>query len=166
MSSDRATPSGSGPLDAPLQDELAEVASDRVNALPSVVAERYAALRYRLDRVNEVACDAYATAQTPGLGAGTPVECKAVRVAHADQEGRFAVHPESHETLCEADGVYAVVVYAAVEVGGEDRIVVLESEIVDATEVGRWIRCSGEHYQRVRWSLVVDADVDEARWSR
>lgn len=152
-------------LDGGLQREIATVAKDRVNALPSVVGERYCALRYSLDRVNENVCDGYATDATPDVPADTPVECKAVRLFHADQEGRFAVQLDSHDELLERGGVYAIAVYTPVEHAGEERILVLESALVDPAEVDRWITHGAADYQRVRWSLVLDAEIDVARWS-
>lgn len=154
-------------LDAPLIDELQTLASDRVNALPSVVAERFVSLRYDVDRANRIACDGHATAATPDVDAETPVEVKAVRVSHHDGEGRLSVHTDSHRQLRDAGGVYAIVLYAPVSCGGNDRIVVLTSAIVDADEVGRCVALDGAaDYQKVRWSRVLDdADVDVARWS-
>lgn len=157
---------GSGAFETSLEEELAGVASDRVNAVPSVVAERFAALRYALDRVDEVVCDGYATAATPDVPADTPVETKAVRVAHQCREGRFSVHAASHAQLLEADGVYAIVVYGAVDVGGDERVLVLDSALVDAAVVDREVPTDGRcDYQKVRWSLVLEADVDWRRWS-
>ncbi|WP_248515971.1 hypothetical protein [Salinarchaeum laminariae] len=150
-----------------LDEELATVASERVHALESVVCERYAALRYSLDRCNRNACDGYATDETPGLDAEVPVETKGVRLRHHDGEGRLNVHLDSHETLVEEGGYYAVVLYTTVEHGGDERVIVLESAIVTPEEIGRWTDGSGSPYQKVRWSQVLpDRGVDRARWSQ
>lgn len=150
----------------PLDDELASVASERVHARPSVVGERYAALRWHLDRANEIHCDGYATAETPGYDAGTPVETKAVRVEHHDGVGRLNVHVDSHEQLREADGAYAVVVYVDVEHEGEQRILVLAAGLVDAVDVDPFVERGRCLYQKVAWpKLLENADVDLARWS-
>ena len=147
-----------------LDDEVADLRETRVNALPSTVGERAAALRLRLDRVDEKKCDGYATTES-SLSTGTPVEVKSVRVTHHDGLGRLAVHPESHAALAAADGVYAVVVYAEAEADGR-RIVVLDLAVVDAEEVGRWIRSESSSYQKVRWDrLGLGGSIEVERWS-
>lgn len=154
-------------LAAPLDEEIRTLAKDRVNPRVSVVGERYSALRWRLDRVDEDLCDGYATEATPGIEAGTPVETKAVRVQHTTQEGRFSVRVSTHESLEEVGGLYSIVVYAPVEVDGKDdpALVVLANELVEPTEVGQYVKRDGGAEQLVRWSLVLEADVDDARWS-
>lgn len=149
-----------------LDDELREVGRTRVNALPSTVGERAAALRYRLDRVDRNHCDGLTTPETPGFAAGVPVEVKSVRVEHHDGTGRLAVHPESHARLVDEGGVYVVVLYAEVEQRGR-RIVVLACEIVAPETVGRFIPADPSGYAKVRWDLLLDdVDVDRSRWSR
>lgn len=151
----------------PLDEELTAISSTRVNALPSTVAERAAALRYRLDRVDEDRCDGYATDDSPeGLEAGTPVEVKSVRLTHnGGRTGRVGVHPGSHAKLAEADGVYVVALYAELEHEGRDRIVLLALEIVDADAIGARLSPTASGYQKVRWDLLIDAEVDRSRWS-
>lgn len=154
-------------LAAPLDEEISTLAKDRVNPRVSVVGERYSALRWRLDRVDEDLCDGYATEATPGVEAGTPIETKAVKVQHTTQEGRFSVRVSTHESLEEAGGLYSIDVYALVEVPGKDdpAIVVLANELVEPAEVGQYVKRDGGAEQLVRWSLVLEADVDDARWS-
>lgn len=164
--------SARGAFDAPLEDELAQVASDRVNARASVVTERYAALRWSLDREDRNHCDGYATDATPGVEAGKPVEVKACKVRHqcpdgSTREGRFSAHLDSHGMLEEDAGRYAIAVYETVDTGGSERVIVLAADLVEADEVGRLLPAAGRStYQKVRWSRVIDADVDESRWSR
>lgn len=150
---------------APLDAEVEEYRETRVNALPSLVGERAAAIRYDLDRVDENVCDGYATDESP-LEAGTPVEIKSVRVDHGGQRtGRVGIHTGSHEELLELEGVYAIVLYAEIDVDG-DRVVVLESELVGADDVDEWVSAGSCQYQKVRWDLLLDdSDVDRARWS-
>lgn len=149
----------------PLDVEVDELRGTRVNALPSIVAERAAALRFALDRVDENVCDGYATAASPGLDAGTPVEVKSVRVRHHDGTGRIGVHPRTHAALADAGGVYVVVVYGQVQDGAATRIVGLALSIVEPETVGRFLVGDSDGYQKVRWDLLVDADVDRERWS-
>lgn len=154
-------------LDGPLPAEIETVAGERMYARESVVCERAAAYRYSLDRVNELTCDGYATDETPGIDAGTPVETKAVRIEHHDGPGRLNVHVDTHDDLAERDGYYAIVLYALIEHAGTNRIVVLALVLVEATEVGEHVDRSGSClYQKVYWRKVVDADVDVERWSR
>lgn len=156
----------SSAFDSDLDEELATVASERVHALESVVCERYAALRYSLDRCNRIACDGHATADTPDVDAEDAVETKGVRLRHHDGEGRLNVHLDSHDELVEQGGVYAIVLYTTVEHAGEERVVVLQSAIVEPEEIGRWTRGAGSPYQKVRWSQVLpEKDVDRSRWS-
>lgn len=155
----------SSSFSAPLDEELASVASERVHARPSVVAERFAALRWSLDRANALHCDGYATEDSP-MPAGTPVETKAVRVEHHDGVGRLNVHVDSHEQLHDEDGVYAVVVYVDVEHAGEQRIVIVASGLVAAGDVAEHVSRGACLYQKVAWPKLLDsADVDVARWS-
>lgn len=161
-----------GRFDTPLDDKLAQVAKDRVNARPSVVAERFATLRWKLDRADRNHCDGFATDATPGVEAGEPVEVKACRVRHKSpdggtREGRVSVHVDSHDRLEDEDGHYAIVVYSIVEVDGGKRVVVLADGLVEASDIGSLLpsSCRAE-YQKVRWSRVLNVDVDETRWSR
>lgn len=148
-----------------LREELAANES-RVNARASIVAERAAALRWRLDRVDENVCDGYTTEATPGYEAGVPIEVKAVRIRHHDGTGRLGVHVDSHEKLEEAGGSYAVVLYAEVDHGEDRRIVALAMDTFPAGEVGRFVKRDGAgEYQKVRWDLLFDPEaVDGWRW--
>lgn len=146
----------------PLEEELADV-EDRVNALPSVVVERGAALRWSLERVDLDKCDAFTTASTPAFDPDVPIECKAVRVTHngGAEIGRLGVHPGSHRALRDDRGWYAIALYREVDVDGDRAILVLEFDLVPAEEVGRWIRSDASDYQKVRWDLVLDVDRED-----
>lgn len=149
-----------------VDEEVRDRRHTRVNALASTVGERAAALRFRLERVDRDHCDAFTTAETPGIEPDVPVEIKSVRVEHHDGTGRIGVHPRTHDQLVDAGGIYAVVLYGEVSVGGVDRIVVLAVQFVEAAEVGRYLPPAATGYQKVRWDLLLDGvDVDRARWS-
>lgn len=148
-----------------LDEELGDVQATRVNSLASTIGERAAALRYRLERTDRNHCDAYATGETPGFDAGHPLEVKSVRVEHHDGIGRLGVHPATHDQLVDAGGDYVVVLYGEVDVAGTTRIVVLAIDVVAAETVGRYLRPDATGYQKVRWDLLLEADVDRARWS-
>lgn len=151
----------------PLEAELERFRAVRVNALPSIVGERAAALRFRLERVDLDHCDGFTTTETPGYAAGVPIEVKSVRVDHHDGTGRVGIHPETHDRLVDEGGDYAIVVYGEREVDGARRIVVLDLDLVDVEIVDRYIPTSADGYQKVRWDLLLDdVDVDRARWSR
>lgn len=153
-------------IQIPLGEEL-ERKRDRVHVLPSVVAERAAALRYRLDRVDEDLCDAYTTPETPGFEPGVPFEVKSVRVLHHDGIGRLGVRTSTHAELLEAEGWYVIAVYDELKHAGADRILALAIEAVPAYEVDRWITEGCSPYQKVRWNLVLNPDrhgVDLGRW--
>lgn len=148
-----------------LEEEVADLRRTRVNALPATVGERAAALRFGLERTDRNHCDGYTTEETPGYEPGVPVETKSVRVHHQNRTGRIGVHPDTHATLVEEGGDYAVVLYGEAVVDGERRIVVLALELVDAEEVGRHLRPGASGYQKVRWDALLDVDVDRERWS-
>jgi len=147
-----------------LDDELRERGETRVNALASTVGERAAAVRYGLDRDDRDHCDGWTTEATPGYAPGVPIEVKTVRVEHHDGTGRLGIHPGSHKKLVAAGGDYAVVLYGEVDHEGDRRIVVLATEIVAATDVGRYLRPGASGYQKVRWDLLLDVKVDRSRW--
>lgn len=148
-----------------LSDELEAVGDSRVNALPSIVGERCAALRYRLDRVNENHCDAYTTDDTPGYPPDVPIEVKSVRVDHHDMTGRIGVHPRTHWKLSQHGGDYCIVLYGEADVGGR-RIVVIDTCLVPGETVGRYLSGDSDGYQKVRWDNLLTTDVDRDRWSR
>lgn len=148
-----------------VDEEIQDLGGTRVNALPSTVGERAAALRYRLDRVDRNHCDAYTTAETPGFEPGTAIEVKSVRVEHHDGTGRLGVHPDTHARLVDEGGSYVVVLYGEIDVGGSTRIVVLAVDVVEAETIGRFVPASASGYAKVRWDHVLDVEVDRARWS-
>lgn len=149
------------PDEVPLEEEIAAL-EDRVNARPSVVIERAAALRWSLERVDRNKCDAFTTAATPAFDPDVPIECKAVRVTHNGSEtGRIGIHPESHRALRADRGWYAIGLYVEVDVDGDRAILLVDLELVPAEEVGRWIRSNASEYQKVRWDLVLDLDRED-----
>lgn len=151
----------------PLDQELRDHARTRVNALPSLVAERAAAVRWRLERVHETVCDGYTTEATPGLDAGTPVETKAVRLTQngGSRTGRVGIHYGTHKRLLEAGGWYAVVLYVEIVVDDGVKILVLAMDRMPAAVIDRYVTEDGGEYQKVRWDLLFDADaIDVDRW--
>lgn len=152
-------------IDVGLDQELSDRRGTRVNALPSTIGERVAALRYRLERVDLDHCDGFATEASP-LETGRPVETKAVRVTHnGGRTGRLSVLASSHDRLVDEGGIYVVVLYAERSVGGVDRIIALDVALVSTEEIGGYLR-DVRGYQKIRWDLLgVGDDVDVERWS-
>lgn len=95
----------------------------------------------------------------------TPVEVKGVRIEHHDGTGRLGIKYSSHEALAEADGVYAIVLYAEPEVAGQRRILVLAIRLVEPSALEPHLRRECDGYQKVRWDHLIDADeIDRERW--
>lgn len=146
-----------------LDEELNRV-DERVHKFSSVVCERAAALRYKLDRVNKVMCDAFATDATPGIPEGTPIEVKSCHYWHENGDeygavGRIAINSySSHRELLDQDGWYAVVVYDWTENADGDAVIILAIDLVPAEEVNRFLTPNNGTHQKVRWDLLIDPE--------
>lgn len=143
------------------------------NGYPADVVERAAALRWRLDRVDEQHRDAVATADSPGavLGPGDSVEVKACRpwIENGDEfgtAGRFHINRSSHDALLEDDGVYAFGTYTLVD----SHVVISRLRLSPAAMVDGWLseRNAGA-VVKLPWTVLfsrLPAPGDREGWSR
>lgn len=135
----------------------------RINGFAADRCEVLAADQFGLERVDEVMCDAYATADTPSMAEGTPVEVKSTQVwigngAGHPRRGRFTIHAESHEELREADGWYALVVYEKLEVAGGTVVVPHRIAIMPARTVQAITNFDVDTKPKLPWGTVFDEE--------
>lgn len=129
----------------------------RVNAYAAKWCEIAAGHRFRLDLADENVCDAYATADTPGVAEGTPVEVKGCMVWIGNgpgerMHGRFTFS-STHERLVEAGGMYAFVVYELVD----NVVVARRLGLIPASAVDTLLPDDAD-YPKLGWHHVFDPD--------
>lgn len=135
-------------------------AQSRRHGYEADAVETAAAVRWALEREDAFTHDAVATAASP-LPAGTLVECKACRVWIENGDaygttGRWHVVRSTHEDLLAAGGHYALAVYRAVAVDGDERVCIERLELVDAREVDRLLPDLDSRALKLPWTAVFD----------
>lgn len=128
-------------------------------------SEKAAALRYRLQREDELHCDGYTTEETPAFEAGIPFEIKATKRSVSNgsdagqRPGRWHLTLSSHERLLDASGYYVLIVYRTLELDdGGERMLIEEINLVSAEEIDPLIPDTGASVYRLSHARLASSE--------